>query len=137
MEEPLLLVLCLAGRCTSSKLLWLPADLGDLDGAVYRRLDACDPGEICFNGPDIGIPDILTKELLVLVEALEVIELVSPISISTIGMLLEDAGPSSFVNVPWRTKGGLGLVMCEELFVRGEIVRSGDFVTLAELAPDR
>ena len=111
MEEPLLLVLCLAGRCTSSKLLWLPADLGDLDGAVYRRLEACDPGEICFNGPDIGIPDILTKELLVLVEALEVIELVSPISISTIGMLLEDAGPSSFVNVPWRTKGGLGLVI--------------------------
>ena len=137
MEEPLLLLLCFPGRCTSSKLLWLPADRGDRDGAVYRRLDAWVPGEIVFPGPATGMLDRRVIELLVLVEYVDVVELVSPMSISTIGIFLTDTVPSSLVNVPWRTKGTVGRMIFAELLDRGEIVLTGDLVKLlVEPEPD-
>ena len=138
MEEPLLLLLYFPVRCTSSKLLWLPTDRGDRDGAVYRRLDACVPGEIVFPGPATGMLDRRVIELLVLVEYVDVVELVSPMSISTIGIFLTDNVPSSFVNVPWRTKGAFDLIMLAEVLERGDIVLTGDLVRLeAELEPER
>ena len=80
--------------------------------------------------------DMRVYELLVLLEYVDVVELVSPISISTIGMFLTDDVPSSFVNVPCRTSGALGLIMLLELLDRGEMVRIGDLVRPAELEPD-
>jgi len=136
-EDPLLLVLWRPDLGASSKLLWLPTDRGDRDGAVYRRLDAVLPGEICLDCPANGILDMRLYELFVLFEYVEVVELVSPMSISTIGMFLTDDVPSSFVNVPCRTSGALGLIMLLELFERGEMVLIGDFVKPAELDPDR
>ena len=136
-EEPLLLLLYFPDLCTSSKLLWLPTDRGDRDGAVYLRLDAWLPGETAFIGPAIGTLDRRVKELLVLLEYVDVVELVSPMSISTIGIFLGDVAPSSFVNVPCRTKGALGLVVPADLLDLGEIDLTGDFVTLAELEPER
>ena len=76
------------------------------------------------------------NELLVLLEYVDVVELVSPISISTIGIFLTDDVPSSFVNVPCRTSGAFGLIMLLELFDRGDIVLIGDLVKPAELEPD-
>ena len=91
---------------------------------------------MCFDGPANGILDIRVYELLVLLEYVEVVELVSPISISTIGMFFTDVVPSSFVNVPCRTSGAFGLIILLELFERGEMVLLGDFVNPAEVEPD-
>jgi hypothetical protein len=76
-------------------------------------------------------------EPLVLVEYVDVVEPVSPMSISTIGIFCTYKVPSSLVNVPWRTKGTLGRIIFAELLDRGEIVLTGDLVKLAELEPDR
>lgn len=68
MEEPLLLLLYFPDRCPSSKLLWLPTDRGDREGAVYRRLAAWVPGEVVFIGPATGMLDRRVIELLVVLE---------------------------------------------------------------------
>ena len=73
---------------------------------------------------------------MVLLEYVDVVELVSPMSISTMGIFLTDDVPSSFVNVPCRTSGAFGLIMLLELFERGDIVLIGDLVKPAELEPD-
>ena len=76
--------------------------------------------------------------MLVFDENVDVVELVSPKSISTIGIFLAGKIASSFVNVPWRTKGAFDLIMLAEVLERGDIVLTGDLVRLeAELEPER